>query len=149
MTGHEIETSDSQETKKHLDIVDAVLIIPILALFVPYGLEYYVIPMCEHIGTTTTWLLSAPLWFATTYESSFVMSYTFTWYLFLVRALSVAVILFYYNNRLSKNLTVFLLMVVFLIELVLIIIPLPTGYVSTPAFSIPIPVFTLLCLLRL
>lgn len=111
--------------------------------------------MCEHIGTVTYWLFSAPLWYTVSVESFFRLefpafwAYTHIWYLFLIRALSVMILLFYYNNRLSLKKTTLLLTLVFMVEFILIIVPLPTGFVFIPTYSIPVPLFFILCFLLL
>lgn len=151
----ETESSNLQSTKKYLGVFEAGILLSILAIYVPYGIEYYAIQMCEHIGTITYWLFSAPIWHTVSVESFFRLEFTDfwvyprIWYLFMIRALSVMVLLLYYNNRFSLKKTTLLLTLVFIIELVLIIAPLPTGFGFIPTFSIPVPLFTILCFLLL
>ncbi|MGY5880672.1 MAG: hypothetical protein RTV31_10500 [Candidatus Thorarchaeota archaeon] len=151
----ETESSNFQRPTKHLGVFEAGILFSILALFVPYGIEHYEIQMFEHIGTITYWFFSAPLWHTMSVESFFSLEFPYLlefpriWYLFLIRALPVMVLLYYYSNRIPLKKTKLLLALVFIIEFVMIIIPLQTVFVSIPTFSIPVPLFAILCFLSL
>ena len=156
MNNEEIESSSGgHKDVKRLGSFEVAVLLPLLALFTPYGFEYYVIQMCEHIGTVTTWLFSAPIYSVVFLENGLFLTFLgswqlqIVWYLILLRLACALIMVLYYRNQLTKMKSLLLLGITFLIEQVLIILPLPTGYVFIPAFTLPIPFFMIICLVLL
>lgn len=151
--GREEESTTQQNTRKHLGVFDAILLLPLLVLFIPYGFEYYYLHTCEHIPDFTIWLFSAPIWYIGLPESGTLTLHILShwemisvWYLYPVRICSILILISYFTHKISRLNSLRLIGVLFITELILVLIPLRGVYYSTPVFSIPLPFFSILSL---
>lgn len=150
------ESTTQQGTRKYLGVFEAILLLPLLALFIPYGIEYYYLHTCEHIPDFTIWLFSAPIWYVGFPESGITTLYFLSrtemmlvWYLYPVRICSLLVLILYFTHKLSKVDSLKLIGLLFIAEEILVLIPLSGVYHSIPVYSFPLPFFSILSLVVL